>query len=79
MASSATEPNPDAANGVQPSSGGSQVAFDDKGAQFTELEDSYTPEEEREVLRRIDWTILPMVCLKLTQPFTCGYDNNTSY
>ena len=58
MTASTPEPKHDASSGTQPDSKGPHDAL--------ELEDPYTPEEEREVLRRIDFTILPMVGLPLT-------------
>lgn len=37
-------------------------AVDEKNEQLVGLDESYTEEEERAVLRKIDCTILPMVC-----------------
>lgn len=37
------------------------VNFDEKVGHVIEMGDNYTPEEEREVLRKIDRNILPMV------------------
>ncbi|CAN8102091.1 unnamed protein product [Discula destructiva] len=36
--------------------------FDEKTGDLVEVGESYTPEEERNVLRKIDLTILPMMC-----------------
>lgn len=55
MSSLTLEHKHDAAYGTQTNG--------EKPHEALELEDSYTPEEEREVLRRIDRTILPMVSL----------------
>lgn len=66
MASSTSEYKHDAASGTHTDGGGPLESLDEEGARVIELENSYTPEEEREVLRRIDRTILPMVGLLLT-------------
>lgn len=47
---------------------------DEKNGQMVELDDSYTEEEERAVLRKIDCTILPMVCSD--DACLVGEDNN---
>ncbi|KAH8681711.1 major facilitator superfamily transporter [Xylariales sp. PMI_506] len=43
------------------SANGRQPSVDEKG-DFVELTAGYTPEEEKQLLRKIDYTILPMMC-----------------
>lgn len=44
-----------------PSTDGKRLSVEEKG-DVVELAGSYTEEEERRVLRKIDYTILPMMC-----------------
>jgi hypothetical protein len=44
-----------------PSADGKRLSVEEKG-DVVELVGSYTEEEERRVLRKIDYTILPMMC-----------------
>jgi hypothetical protein len=50
------------ATGPAAGADGTQPGIEEKG-EIVELAATFTPEEERRLLRKIDYTILPMMCI----------------